>query len=49
MVTESAHEVVDRVIRFRNSILEAPRLVPAPTPNREGSVHRFEPRKKDQS
>lgn len=50
MVSESAYEVVDRVIRFRNSILEAPRLVPAPTPqNREGSVHRLEPRKKDQS
>jgi len=49
MVMESAHEVIDRVIRFRNSILEAPRLVPAPTPSREGSVHRLEPRKKDQT
>jgi len=51
MVTENAYEVVDRVIRFRNSILEAPRLVPAPapTPSREGSVHRLEPRKKDQN
>jgi flagellar protein FlbD len=49
MVAESAYEVVDRVVRFRASILDAPHLsvaardVTTREPRaKEGSVHPFE-------
>lgn len=58
LVAEGAQEIVDRVVAYRASVLDAPRLAVVPAnagtngagrreAPREASVHLFEPRRTD--